>query len=121
MLLQVRGPLWHFHLSFPASSYVQGAQEQRKAKMARYTPASAPYEELQAARAQRLEVAPGALPCSLLLCCCSGRGRTQHQPQSCAPRLCCGLVLSGFHVRIAAVLCGPQREGATILPSCLGL
>ena len=35
---------------------LQEAHEQRKAKMARYTPASAPYEELQAARAQRLEV-----------------------------------------------------------------
>ncbi len=58
MLSQLRGPPWHFHLSFLANSSVQEAQEQRKAKMARYTPASAPYEELQAARAQRLEVRP---------------------------------------------------------------
>ena len=37
-------------------SPLQEVQEQRRAKMARYTPTSAPYEELQALRAQRLEV-----------------------------------------------------------------
>ena len=50
------GPPLHFRPSFLAGAHVQEAQEQRKAKMARYTPRSAPYEELQAARAQRLEV-----------------------------------------------------------------
>ena len=72
---------WHFYVSFLASSYVRDAQEQRKAKMARYTPASAPYEELQAARAQRLEVCC-LFHCRIHCCCVVAAvdGRSGYQP-----------------------------------------